>query len=426
MFLAGSRLPSQWLGGRVSSGGQAIAEGNPFDRAVFFGLITIAIGILVLRSFQWGDFFARNIFLMAFIVFALVSVAWSDFPFISFKRWFRDLGNYLVVLVVLSDPRPLEAVRALLRRLFYLLIPLSILLVKYFPDSGRSYDAWSGLASYSGVTTGKNLLGIICAVGGIFFFWDTVTRWSDRKVPTTKRIIVTNFVFIGMALWLLNLAHTTTSNVCIALGGAVVLGVHWRKRQTTLIKILIPATFFIYLILAFGFNLNGNLAGELGKDPTLTDRTSIWNILLGMHTNPIVGTGYESFWLSYRDSPASTTFPWLNEAHNGYLELYLNLGLIGVTLLVGVLIAGYRNICKMLKPFSEMAPLFLALFIVVLFYDMTEVGFRGALVWDILMLILISAPPGLRVGKVGLAGPSSADRVSGLRKFPLKSAIQRR
>jgi exopolysaccharide production protein ExoQ len=390
MFFAGSRLPSQWIGGHVSSGGQAIAEGNPYDRAVFFGLIAISIGILIARSFRWGDFFARNFFLMAFIAFALVSVAWSDFPFISFKRWFRDLGNYLVVLVVLSDTRPMEAVRTLLRRLFYLLIPLSILLVKYFPDVGRSYDAWSGIALYSGVTTGKNILGIVCAVSAIFFFWDTVTRWADRKVPRTKRIIATNFVFIGMALWLLNLAKTTTANVCIAIGIVVIIAVYWRKRQRGLIRVLIPAIFCVYLIAAFGFDLNGRLAGELGKDPTLTDRTAIWNILLGMNTNHLIGTGYESFWLSYRDSPASATFPWLNEAHNGYLEVYLNLGLVGLGLLVGLLATGYVKLSRMLKPFSDIAALYLALWIVVMFYDITEAGFRGSIIWLIFLLMAVT------------------------------------
>ena len=46
--------------------------------------------------------------------------------------------------------------------------------------------------------------------------------------------------------------------------------------------------------------MNGDLAGAVGKDPTLTDRTKIWAILLDMHTNPLLGTGYESFWLGPR------------------------------------------------------------------------------------------------------------------------------
>ena len=43
----------------------------------------------------------------------------------------------------------------------------------------------------------------------------------------------------------------------------------------------------------------------------------------------------------------------LNEAHNGYLEVYLNLGIIGVILIIGFLIAGYRNICKQLTSCSQ-------------------------------------------------------------------------
>ena len=104
------------------------------DRTIYSALILLAIGILMSRSFKWGSFFSRNLALMAFLSFALLSVFWSDFPFVAFKRWFRDFGNYLVILVVLSDPRPLEAVRTLLRRFCYLLIPLSVLLISTTSD----------------------------------------------------------------------------------------------------------------------------------------------------------------------------------------------------------------------------------------------------------------------------------------------------
>ena len=65
--------------------------------------------------------------------------------------------------------------RTLLRRLCYLLIPLSVLLVKYYPQIGRQYDYWQGTAMYVGPTTSKNMLGVLCLIGGLFFFWDTVT-----------------------------------------------------------------------------------------------------------------------------------------------------------------------------------------------------------------------------------------------------------
>ena len=138
MFIVATRLPSQWLSGQVGLASKGLEEGNSLDRNIYCMFILLAICILISRSFNWSNFFTRNLALTAFLAFALLSVLWSDFPFVSFKRWFRDLGNYLVVLVILSDPKPIEAVHTVLRRLCYLLIPLSILMMKYFPS--RGYD----------------------------------------------------------------------------------------------------------------------------------------------------------------------------------------------------------------------------------------------------------------------------------------------
>jgi O-antigen ligase len=100
-----------------------------------------------------------------------------------------------------------------------------------------------------------------------------------------------------------------------------------------------------------------------------------------MHTNPLVGTGYESFWLGPRLQTVWQTWPGINEAHNGYLDIYLNLGLIGLFLLVGFLIASYRTICRGLTSSSALASLSLALWIILLFYNMTEAGFKSGLLW---------------------------------------------
>src|SRR5437667_10446840 len=133
-FFLGSRPPAMWLG--FSSGvdaAQALEQGNPTDRTIFSLLTLAAFAILVSRSFQFRNFVAQNSALACLLVFALLSVAWSDFPLATFKKWFRDAGVYMAVLVVLSDPHQLEAVRTVLRRVCYLHIPLSIVLIKYYP-----------------------------------------------------------------------------------------------------------------------------------------------------------------------------------------------------------------------------------------------------------------------------------------------------
>jgi exopolysaccharide production protein ExoQ len=394
IFIVGSRLPSQWLGGgQVESALEALEAGNPLDRTVLAVLILLAIGILISRSFNWSDFFARNVLLIAFLFFALMSILWSDFPFVSFKRWFRDLGGYLVILVVLSDPHPLEALGTLLRRLYYVLIPVSLLLIKYYPQYGKQYDFWTGTSMFVGATTSKNMLGVLCLVSGIFFFCDTVTRWPDRRERPTRRIIFVNLMFIGMTFWLLHLADSATSRVCLILGCAVIAVAHRKsvRRNPFLLKVLIPVGLCLYMVLQLGFGINGALAGLVGRNSTFTGRTDLWNILLGMHTNLLLGTGYESFWLGPRLQVIWSKFAVVNEAHNGYLEIYLNLGLIGLFLLCGFLIASYRTICKRLASPSSFGSLSLALWTVLLFYNMTEAAFKGSqLMWITFLLGAIS------------------------------------
>lgn len=394
LSIAGSRLPSQWFGIQSASLAQALEEGNSLDRTVECLVILLAIGILVSRSFPWHDFFARNVALMVFLSFSLFSIVWSDFVWVSFKHWFRDLGNYIVVLVALSDPRPVEAVRTLLRRVAYLLIPLSIILIKYYPYLGMHYDEWTGMAAYVGVSTSKNMLGALCLVSGIFFFWDLVTHWSDRNEQRARWIFV-NFSFIAMTLWLLLKAHSATSAACFVLGCLVIAVTHSKggQRHPSVVKLTIPACFVLYLILGFGFGLNDQLAAMLGRDPTLTGRTKIWSTLLTMDTNPLVGTGYGSFWLGARLNSVWEQRGRITESHNGYLEMYLNLGIIGLFLFLVFLVAAYRNICrKQLSSRKDFASLALALWTILIFYMVTEAGFRGGLLSVVFLLVVLSVP----------------------------------
>ena len=426
MFILGSQLPSQWLGSQGRQLTESLEEGNPFDRIIFSVLILIAIGILMSRSFNWGEFATRNLALMAFLSFALVSVLWSDYPFVAFKRWFRDLGSYLMILVALSDPRPLEAVRTLLRRLCFLLIPLSVLLIKYYPGMSRRYDPWSGMAHFTGATTSKNMLGVLCLVSGIFFFWDTLRLWSNRREPRTRQILLVNVAFIAMTLWLLRMSASATASLGLALGCVVIAAAHSKtaKQHPALLKMLIPAGISLYLILAFGFRIDlmAALAEVVGRNPTLTGRTDIWDVLLSMDINPLVGTGYESFWLGPRlqlvwDAARVGT---INEAHNGFLEVYLNLGVIGLLLLGGFLIASYRTICRRLGTLSSFGSLNLGFWVAFLFHNMTEASFRNGLMLFTFLLVAVSfpAPAGNREL---VAAVDNGDPTEGFSGFPLET-----
>jgi len=393
-FFLGSRSPSMWLG--LSYGGaQALEEGNPLDRTIFSLLTVAAVVILVSRSFRWGNFVAQNSALALFLAFALLSVLWSDFPLPAFKKWFRDMGIYMAVLVVLSDLRPIEAVRTALRRVCYLTIPLSIVLIKYYLYLGQTFSAW-GTREYGGVSTSKNMLGALCLVSGIFFFWDTLTRWHQRSEVRVRRVILVNIAFIGMTLWLLNLSQSDTSIVCLALGCLVIAAAHsnFGRRHPGWLKVLAPASFLLYLLLTLGLGMGAQLSEAVGRSGNMSDRTHIWQVLLSVPINPVLGTGYQSFWLGPRvlwvwQKLAGDT---VLEAHNGYLEIYLELGLIGLILLCVFLMAAYRKICKRLEPLTPLGSLGLGLWTLLLFYNVTEASFGVDLLFVTFLLAAIHLP----------------------------------
>src|SRR5260221_3892521 len=126
LLITGSRSFSQWL---YLSRGIVIEspeDGSPIDAAVFLGLILSGYYILRKRGVSLSIFVRENRWLAAFFIFTLISIAWSDFPFIAGKRWIKILGHPIMVLIVLTDPDPVEAVKWLFKRIAYVLIPLSI------------------------------------------------------------------------------------------------------------------------------------------------------------------------------------------------------------------------------------------------------------------------------------------------------------
>jgi len=113
------------------------------------------------------------------------------------------------------------------------------------------------------------------------------------------------------------------------------------------------------------------------RNPTLTNRTGIWALLLPLAGNSFFGTGFESFWLGDRlQSIWNALGAGFNEAHNGYLEVYLNLGWMGLILLGVVIVTGYRNAYNAFCRDPDAGRLRLAYFLAAVVYSFTEAGFR--------------------------------------------------
>jgi exopolysaccharide production protein ExoQ len=132
----------------------------------------------------------------------------------------------------------------------------------------------------------------------------------------------------------------------------------------------------------------------LGRNTTLTGRTEIWDDLFRMDVNPLVGTGFESFWLGDRaDYLANKYYFHPNQAHNGYIEMYVNLGWIGVGFLVLLMASGYRRIVDGYRHNIGLSTLRLALFMAAAVFNVTEATFKVMHpIWIVFLLAITDQP----------------------------------
>jgi O-antigen ligase len=410
-FILATRAVSTWLNPGTAASPEAYLEGSPLDRVVFLALIMAALAVLVGRSASLSRIIANNLWLVLFLVYCGISTFWSDYTFVAFKRWIKEIGNVAMVLVILTEADPLEAVKAMFRKIAYVAVPLSIVLIKYFGDIGRQFSH-SGEMMSVGATTHKNSLGILCAITIIVFVWHLlhtrrpVTWWerNDRRI---------HILLLLMLIWLMYMANSATSAMCCIIGLAVIVGMELpiMQRNYRRIGTVVATLLVIGFLLQYSFDLWQVILRGLGRDATLTGRTVLWEQVLAMRTNPLLGTGYDSFWLGDRVEMFWSMYKWKpNQAHNGFLETYLNLGWIGVLLLMGIIISAYRKIATRMVSRDPYQVLRMSLYVVALLSNMTEAYFKGlAEVWFVFLLIAIEYPrPALRPSPASSPAPVNA------------------
>lgn len=396
LSLAGSRSLSEWLqAAPPASSSAALLEGDPINRFTYSCLIGLG---LIVFSFRWRRvlrLLQANGVIVIFLLYCALSLTWADYPDVGFKRWVKTVGDFIMVLIVLSERDPPAAIRRLLTRTGFLLIPLSLLMIKYYPDLARYYDRWDWSTYFSGVTTNKNSLGVICLLFGLTSAWQFLAALNGGDRPGRPRRLLAHGAILAIVLWLFKLANSMTSLICFLLGIVVLLVVQFRAVGRTPLVVHSLVAFLIAFPSAVLFVGIESILQMIGKDPTLTDRTVIWDMLLTLMTNPWLGMGFENFWLGPRLDRIWAAYSWApNQAHNGYLEIYLNLGWIGVGLLVTILLMGYQTVLTGLRRSPSTGNLMLAFFVVGIVYNFTEAAlFRMmAPAWFALLLAITKVP----------------------------------
>jgi len=376
-----SRPIGYWfVNGTEAAASEAIelSQGSFIDRNTYLILICAGVFVLLRRRVNWSSFLASGRWLWIFYFYLLLSVLWSDYTFISFKRWFKDAGDLVMILIILSEKDPIEAIRGIFIRCAYLLVPLSVLFIKWYPDIGRYYNHWTWTTGYSGITLGKNQLGLLCMLSGLFLLWQIVDVYPARGMKTRLRNLWPDLLVLVMCLWMLWIAGSATASFSFVLGAIVFFGTRLRVIRSNFGSLgwVLAGVALLMLLFTVSSGFRGTIAGALGRDVTLTTRTEIWERALELKTNPLIGSGFFSTWLAPEAASMVKEWGGLAHAHNGYLETYLNSGAIGVLLLLAVLASAGKNAKRQLYQRSTAGYLFISLFLVALFYNYTEVTFN--------------------------------------------------
>tara|TARA_Y100000815_G_scaffold109092_1_gene97694 strand:+ start:9099 stop:10418 length:1320 start_codon:yes stop_codon:yes gene_type:complete len=341
IFLAFLLLIS--IGTNPFTGGSGLAvdksgAGEGMRQILMLLLLAAAAPLLVLRRHQMQGILFANRSILILFGWALLSIMWSDVIGIAAHRLISTLlcASFTLLGVTLA-PRSLVNVLLALTGSVMAINYTGILLI---PD--RSIDH---LGFWSGLHAQKNVAGYFSAISALLWLF----------MGAYRRSIV---LLAGALAWFVFLlfTHSGTSIgmflFVLLLGIAFGVGVKQGIGRHFFLFFLISTGVVLPLYFYFGLTMIADLLGYqplANLDFTFTGRTDIWAFVLERVTeSPLLGTGYGSFWAIGDYSPSlmyATKFvAQYTEAHSGYLDVMVSLGVIGLILMIIALLKPYGRL----------------------------------------------------------------------------------
>jgi exopolysaccharide production protein ExoQ len=377
-FLAGSRPVESWFYD-ASDQVSKYYSGDVIQGTIFQILELSALFVVIRRQARTLTILKNNWPVLAFFAYCLLSVCWSDFSYVSFKRWFKLAGDLSVVLVVLTENNPVAAVKSVLKRSGFLLLPLSVLLILAYPGLATTPANVGVLATTFGITTNKNELGMISMLWGLGFLWCFLDARKRRREAQSNHNVspIPYLAMVAVALWLVHVSNSATGLSCFYLGSILMLltDLRWVNQNRLMVHWVALGVVFVAVIAIF---VAPSLLSAVGRDSTLTGRRDLWVLVEGMVKNPLLGAGYDSFWLGQRLSQIWSVYRFVTpiEAHEGYIDVYINLGWVGVVLLTNMVLRGYGKLVRAVRERAVMSNLGLVYLAVAVIYNLSESAFR--------------------------------------------------
>jgi O-antigen ligase len=360
-----------------TSTAQAVNEGNPLLQ-IMWALVYAVVLIRAIGNFRAIAAAVRaNKFLLALVLLAIVSVFWSEEPGLTLRRSGALLATTLFGLdfaVRYSIRKQLQLVAIALSAVVALSVVVQVFFAGLVPVVDKAYpNAWVGLFDQ------KNVFARVIVLTAIVVFA------SVRR--SMGGILTAAFTFLA-ATALIILTQSITA--VVALVGLILIlqfapALRWTGRVRTLIGfsaavMVAPAIFLLIHYWALILNL-------LGRNGTLTGRAQLWAISVSsIELKPILGYGYSAFWMVSAEAlRINAVLRWtVPHAHNAYIDLALELGLVGLVLYVAAyIVALWRAVGYMRTDPEPGAKWPLVYFCFILLYSLTEssVLVPGSIFW---------------------------------------------
>lgn len=294
--------------------------------------VLIYLFTFILLAIRWKRsllVFYSNVFLWILLGVICFSYFWSINPdqtmrFSIYAIGTTGFGLYLATRYSLYEQMQL------LGWTYGLLLILSILFAVGIPQYGISSGVHEG--ALRGVFTHKNQFGAIMAPGGVIFLLNAL---QDGQ-----------YSWLNWSLLALNCGAMIMSQSTTALGTFALMLIlcliyrifRWRYEVMTTSVLAVIIITFASLIIITGYIGSDSLFNSIGKDATFSGRTFIWQYVWDkIQLRPWFGYGMTAFWNGF-DGPSGDVQLAMRisviYAHNGFLDIWLSIGAVGLSVFV--------------------------------------------------------------------------------------------
>lgn len=370
----------------------SLVTGDLTSQVIFFIVYLVTFFLLIssklISSKRISLEITKNYWFWIFLVWVSISFIWSSAPEVTVRQVVALLGTTLFSIYLINFLDLDEFIQLIAMSLFIINI-FCYLIIILIPDIGIMHLVSN---EWRGIFTHKNILGRTEALSIINFSYLLLTSRKGKMIW-----------FFGLLSSVgLLIGSQSISGIVISIFIVIIIFIFYILQNPSRLiwlayfGLLLIAVFFIIpnplsRTLRNPLTIPTQILDSVNKDTTLTGRTLIWEYsLYKASEKPLLGYGYGAFWLGSNGPSADI---WIgistiiDHSHNGFIEIFLELGGIGLLLIIFVYGNAIRKSIQLFfkKKFKFQYSIYIIYLLFILCSNITENSLllRNSIFWVI-------------------------------------------